>query len=114
MRVLWALCLVGCAAGEPNSDTGLALCDEPPVLTWENFGHGLMVERCQSCHSSSSVRRNGAPETVSFDTHDETLEHADRILQRVVIDQTMPPQGGIDAEDLQRVRIWLECWEGVE
>ena len=114
MRAVWLLWSTACAASGPAPDTGQELCDAAPVLTWENFGHGLVVERCQSCHASTASERHGAPDDVVFDTHAETLSHADRILLRVVEEQTMPPQGGISVEDLERIELWLRCEEGVE
>lgn len=95
--------------GLPVSDTGI--CADAPVVTWENYGHGFVLERCQSCHASTSDNRYGAPEGVSFDTKEEALAQADRILARVVDDETMPPSGGVDADDLELVEIWLTCWE---
>lgn len=91
------------------SDTGI--CADAPVVTWENFGNGFVNERCQSCHASTSLTRYGAPESVTFDTKEETLALQDRVLDRVLDQQTMPPEGGITDDDLGLLELWLVCWE---
>jgi uncharacterized membrane protein len=111
MRGIWLMLGVACNGSNAGEDSAAALCIDAPVLTWENYGQGLVVERCQSCHASTSETRNGAPEDVFFDTHEDAISHIDSILQRVVEDQTMPPQGGLDEEDILSVEIWLTCWE---
>ena len=113
MKFLPSMLLLGCGSVERVEDTGIDVCEVSPVVTWENFGHGMVVERCQSCHSSTTDNRNGAPESVYFDTEAATLSHADRILVRVVDEQTMPPQGGIEPDDLERIELWLRCSEGM-
>lgn len=104
--------LAGCAdkgGGETAADTGL--CADAPVLMWANFGEGFMVENCQACHASTSLDRNDAPESVVFDTLDDVKAQVDRILARATGDDpTMPPQGGVDADDRLRLEIWLTCW----
>ena len=111
MRGLWLILGLACSETTAGEDSADPLCSDAPVLTWENFGQGLLVERCQSCHASTSESRNGAPEDVFFDTHADTLSHIDTILRRVVDEQTMPPQGGLDDEDILGIEIWLTCWE---
>lgn len=102
--------LAGCAdKGGIAADTGL--CADAPVLMWANFGEGFMVENCQACHASTSLDRNDAPEGVVFDTLDDVKAQVDRILARATGDDpTMPPQGGVDADDRLRLQIWLSCW----
>ena len=91
------------------SDTGI--CADAPVVTWENFGNGFVNERCQSCHASTSLARYGAPESITFDTKEETLALQDRILDRVVDSESMPPEGGVTDDDLELLQLWLVCWE---
>jgi uncharacterized membrane protein len=116
---LAALALVGlCACGDDGgegkdsplpADTGA--CADAPVLTWANFGAGFLIENCQSCHASTSPDRNGAPESVTFDTEAEALALQDRILIRAAGDAPdMPPEGGITEEDRHRLELWLTCW----
>jgi len=111
--------LVGCGGAADDSaaaaaaaalDTGA--CLEAPVLNWANFGDGFVTENCQACHASTTPDRRGAPPSVTFDTYEETMTHRDRILARSGGDDpTMPPQGGVDAEQREKLAIWLTCWE---
>lgn len=91
-------------------DTGA--CAEAPVLTWANFGDGFVTENCQACHASTTPDRRGAPQTVTFDTYEDTMAHRDRILARSGGDDpTMPPQGGVDAAQREKLTLWLTCGE---
>ncbi len=108
------LLLLACT-GSTGSDSGVETtdaCDDAPVVTWDNFGDGFVTENCQTCHSSTTENRNGAPPTVVFDTREETLAQADAILRAVTSDApTMPPQGGVSDDDRTLVSYWLTCWE---
>ena len=108
-----ALLLTGCGGQTTDSaaDTD-GLCADAPVVTWDNFGDGFLTENCQACHASTTDNRNGAPETVTFDTKEEAMIWADDILQVVTGDApSMPPQGGISDDDRLLVTYWLTCWE---
>ena len=100
----------GDALPQPISDA--PLCDGAPVITWDSWGQGFMVESCQACHASTSGDRRGAPEGVHFDSREATLEIADRVLARATGGApSMPPMGGVLDEDRERLLIWLTCWE---
>jgi len=124
--------MLGCAGGEDTDkdgstsatdDSGVLdsetdggtvadeFCTDAPVVTYENWGEGFMVERCQSCHASGSVERNGAPAEISFDTHDAIVAQTDRILARALDVGDMPPSGGVTEDDLYLLEVWLSCWE---
>ena len=108
MRPIIAILLLSACGDKGTNDSGL--CADAPVVTWENFGAGFMVERCQTCHASTSPNRNDAPEEITFDTEEEVLALADRILDRVLDDaDPMPPQGGVDDDELILVETWLTC-----
>lgn len=92
-----------------TADTGPSLCDDAPVVTWENFGSGFTTESCQACHASTATDRQGAPEAVVFDTEEDVLAHADSILGRVIDTMDMPPQGGVTEDDRYLVEVWLSC-----
>jgi hypothetical protein len=88
------------------------LCVEAPVVTYNNFGEGFMVESCQSCHASTAPDRVGAPESVSFDNVEQCWTWRDRILARAAGDEpTMPPLGGVDEDERLLLQIWLTCAE---
>lgn len=100
--------LVEDSAGTTPFDTGW--CLDQPVITYANFGQGFMTGACQGCHASTATNRYGAPESVIFDTVADCWEHADRILARSTGDNPgMPPQGGVEPDDRERLDIWLSC-----
>ncbi|MES2644925.1 MAG: hypothetical protein V4850_35895 [Myxococcota bacterium] len=91
-------------------DTAAAFCDGVPTLAYTNFGEGFLRESCQGCHASTAPERFGAPEAVTFDTVDDAWTWAARILARSTGDApTMPPQGGVSADDRTRLAWWLRC-----
>lgn len=102
-------------SGEPE-DTGDATVDEEcrdvPLITYSSFGQGFLTFYCQGCHGSGAPVRQGAPESVSFDDHDEALAWMERIYVRTYESRTMPPALGVFDEDLEKLRIWIRCWDG--
>jgi len=89
-----------------------SLCGDAPVVTWDNFGQGFMIENCQSRHATTSPNRYGASPDVHFDTLDDVLERQDRILARAAGENpTMPPDGGVSADDRWLLQVWLTCWQ---
>lgn len=106
--MMWLL--LACATTDSDSDSNE--CADAPVVTWENYGQAILTEHCQSCHASTTNDRYGAPDSVVFDTHEDTLALKARIL--VVTDpdnRTMPPAVALEEIDYERLRIWLTCWE---
>lgn len=101
--------LVAACAVEVGEETG---CSAEPVVTWESFGEGLLVEHCQGCHASSAVDRHGAPIEVVFDTHEDAILRKEDIL-RVATSATpsMPPVLSLGDADRERLRVWLSCYE---
>jgi uncharacterized membrane protein len=101
-----------------STDTGQGaapspdFCDDSPVLSWENFGRGFVLEACQGCHAATAPNRYGAPEEVHFDTAAQTWELAERVLARAAGDYpSMPPLGGTGADDRLLLEYWLSCGE---
>lgn len=81
-----------------------------PVLAYTNFGEGFLRESCQGCHASTTLDRHDAPEDVTFDTVEQVWEQADDILRTATGDDpSMPPQGGVSADDRTRLLWWLQC-----
>ena len=112
MSGLLAVLLSACAGGA--SDSGVDVCADAPVVTYESFGRGFLTQDCQGCHASTVVGddRHGAPDAVAFDDVDAAWTHAERILARASGDApTMPPQAGTTADDRQRLVWWLTCAE---
>ena len=99
---------LSCASSEIPDD-----CETAQVVTWASFGEGFMIENCQSCHSSTSPNRYGAPMDVQFDSHEDVLSWSDSILELSVgHNPSMPPGGGVSDSDLMLLEDWLICWEG--
>ena len=97
-------------SGEPVSPSDCA--DIPPV-NYTNFGQGFLTESCQGCHASTAPNRFGAPESVVFDTVEQAWSWRAVILS-VVIEggaPPMPPAGGLNEADLQRLEWWFACAE---
>ncbi|MFT6145500.1 MAG: cytochrome c5 [Myxococcota bacterium] len=102
MRGVLLLALVGCS--EPP------ICDDAPPTTWDNFGAGFVTENCQSCHASTSIDRNGAPETVTFDSEDDLWANSPDVLDVTTGDlPRMPPQGGVSDSERERLEVLLQC-----
>lgn len=99
--------LLACSGGEDTDD----FCAEAPVVTWDNYGRDILVQNCQACHGSDVEERYGAPEAITFDTEEDVVTHAGAILDRSTGESpTMPPAGGMDEIDRQRLEVWLTCW----
>jgi uncharacterized membrane protein len=114
LKAIWMLAAIAALAGcGGDPEAADPQCTDTAVLTWENFGQAFVVTNCQSCHATTAADRHGAPDSVVFDTRDDVLDQADRILARVTSDSpTMPPGGGVSAESLHKVSVWLTCFEG--
>ena len=112
MRALLLLVL-GCGdapkeASPAAEDTGL--CATAPVVTYENFGQGFLIETCGTCHAAASPDRHGAPAEVVFDTEAQAIALADAILASATGPApTMPPRGGVTDDDRLLLELWLTC-----
>jgi uncharacterized membrane protein len=101
--LLWA-----CSGGDSAADSGP--CASAPLVTWDNFGRGFLTENCSTCHAATAPDRHGAPDDVVLDTAAEAWAWKDRILARsAVTPPTMPPEGGISADDQTKLQDWLVC-----
>lgn len=119
--MMWVIALLACGGSEAI-DTGsyassIGPCDDVPVLTWENFGEGFLRENCESCHAQAAPYRSSAetppPTSIHFGDKDTALALRDQILDSAGGDTPrMPPRGGVDAEEREKLNIWLRCWEG--
>jgi hypothetical protein len=119
--VIALLLMLSCGGGSEGDDTGTTVptggCHDAPVLTWENFGQGFMLEHCQSCHATAAPYRsqteNPPPEAVTFDTHEQTTALRTLILAVSTGEApSMPPRGGVSPIDIDKLDIWLNCGEG--
>lgn len=98
------LLLLGCI--DKPADSGPS-CET--AVTWQNFAQGFFLSYCQSCHASTTANRHGAPEGVDFATEEQTRAQADAVRRVVLTNDTMPPGGGLLADDIALLAEWLEC-----
>ena len=103
---------LGCASDseEESEDTAYPVCDTGLEVTWLNWGEGFLLTHCSGCHSSEAPERHGAPEGVNFDTEKEALDGAAAIVRVVLEEQTMPPAGGIQDDEMALLEAWLSCF----
>ena len=96
--------LLACQTGEALDSVG---ADCP--LTWDGWADGFFTTYCRTCHSEESSERHEAPVGVDLESAEDVLDWADRIYERVLLDETMPVGGGVPQEDLERLSIYLSC-----
>lgn len=110
-RGLLALVLLVACSDKGGVDSA-GPCSRSPPLTYDNFGHGLLNQYCNGCHSSilPEDARENAPVGVDFNTYEGVLTWAERIQARATPDgATMPPGGGPDATDRAMLDEWITC-----
>ena len=113
IRTTLLLSLVLSCKGEPEPEPEppeADPCADVPMLTWDSFGRAFLTENCNGCHAATTLDRNEAPIEVNFDTPEQAWALSGRILARSTGETpTMPPNGGVDPDDLTRLEWWLEC-----
>lgn len=88
-------------------DTGL--CVHTP--TYDDWTKGFLDGKCQSCHSSATTNRHGAPAEITFDGENEAIYWSKDIHRSVLEEQRMPPSGGITDVEYQLLEEWISCVE---
>ena len=78
-------------------------------LEWNTGIHSFFVSYCGACHAANTPDRHGAPVSVTFDTEEEARSWAARVWQTVLVQESMPPAGGVFPEDKERIQEWLQC-----
>lgn len=96
-----------CTAG--TGDSGVDPCSTS-TLSWNEPGNGLLLEYCDTCHSATSENRNGAPDTVTFDTEAEVAALQASMI-RMIDAGSMPPGMPIAEQDKTLLLDWLGCME---
>jgi uncharacterized membrane protein len=104
--VTWALlALVGCADPDPAPEP---VDSSLPITTWATWVEPFFLTYCTSCHAADAAYRYGAPPSVTFDTPEQVLDRADRIIAALGPEGgRMPPGGGVPVEDIDRLAAWL-------
>lgn len=107
LLALWIAC-----TGLPDDSGPTAVvdpCADAPDANWGSFGDGFFGFYCRGCHSAETPARNGAPVEVNFDSLADVRTHADRIRVRVLDEMSMPVGGGVYADDLVLLDVFLRC-----
>ena len=84
-------------------------CAASPDVTWDNWAGGKLETHCQGCHASQTPDRYGAPDAVAFDTEADARRWRDRIYQRTLVSEEMPPAGGLTDDDKYLLTVFLAC-----
>jgi uncharacterized membrane protein len=103
--IIWAI--LCCVSSKQTQDTSSENCSLTP--TYEEWAYGFFRGKCQSCHASNTTERYGAPEHITFDNYEQIQIWIEAIEQTVLINQTMPPSGGITDEETILLQQWLSC-----
>jgi len=106
------LASVGCGdeivgQGVPLTNT----CLREPPLDYDNTGDGLIGRHCRPCHSRyvREAFRAGAPMGMDFDDEQDVHDWAVLIEEQAIELQTMPPAGGMQAEERIQLDEYLRC-----
>lgn len=86
-------------------------CQRRPALNYENIGEGLIERHCRSCHGrfQTGPQRSRAPIGVDFDDEADVIEFANAIFETAVLEQSMPPAGGMLEVERELLNEWLRC-----
>ena len=111
--ILTTLMLGSCTTAPPAEDSATATsdaCDDIQYdVSWTDIGRPFFKTYCTACHSVDAPERFDAPESCNFDTEEDVITWAERIEVRVLDEGTMPVGGGVPEEDLELLRVYLEC-----
>jgi len=84
-------------------------CADQRDVTWQNWGKGFFLTYCDGCHAETALDRHGAPDSATFDSLAQVRDWAERIDVRTLVDQDMPPGGGVLLEDQALLAAFLAC-----
>lgn len=98
-----ALISAGCGTGP------LGECP-PNSKNQQDLGSFVLYTTCTGCHSSSLTgeEREGAPAGSDYDNPELVRPQSEEIYEWVQ-SGTMPPDGGLNAEQMEAVRVYLAC-----
>ena len=111
LSLIFPMCLfVGCASKSADTASLEAACTtiDSSDVTWNTWSQGFFMTWCQACHSATTQNRHGAPEGIDFDTETEVMQWRERILIRVIVDQSMPLGGGLSSADLDLLQRYFD------
>lgn len=106
--------------------TGVALLSKPGVVQQNDCSKTTEMDevietvsrRCASCHSltPSDPSLTAPPNGIIFDTPESVISLKDRILERTVLTQTMPPANktGMTSRERQIINCWASGWDSID
>lgn len=102
---MWLLLLLACGQHDGISAPADASCG-----TWASVGQPVLLGQCTACHASGRIgdQRHEAPDEVNLDSLAGAREWSEAIAAQVRAG-TMPPGGGLSAEDAEDLLDWLDC-----
>jgi uncharacterized membrane protein len=79
------------------------VCGATPT-SFSNDVHVIFQTSCakSGCHNAAS----GAGGVV-LETYDQIISKIDRIQQRALVEQTMPPTGPLSTKDINTIQCWI-------
>ena len=109
-HLLTLMLTTGCATNTTDSGSAAAECAtiDPTDVTWNTWAQGFFMTWCQACHSATAENRHGAPTGTDFDTEKSVMEWRERIVTRVLEDQSMPLGGGLSSDDLALLQRYFD------
>ena len=105
------LILLSCGGVQHDSSSP---CHDAQHVEWNYWAEGFFDTYCRGCHSSTAVGRFGAPDAINFDSESEVISQANVIYDSVIVRQTMPKGGGLEDKEMESLKVYLQCWGGVE
>ena len=87
-------------------------CPEDSIVTWQTFGAAFVRTWCTSCHSADLPEgmRRDAPLDVNLDTAGGVRRNLERVWSQAADgNAVMPPLGGPDRAERERLGEWLAC-----
>ena len=100
----------GCTVNTTDSASAEVDCmtADATDVTWNTWAQGFFMTWCQACHSATAENRHGAPVGTDFDTEKSVMEWRERIIIRVIDDQSMPLGGGLSGDDLALLQRYFD------
>jgi uncharacterized membrane protein len=103
-----ALGLAACGGGDDGDGNGGDPCSDAPA-----FVEVTAFQVCSNCHSSTKegAARNGAPDSINFDTYAGAAPNAGRAASQVRQGKMPPPASDFSVTSEQRSTLekWSEC-----
>ena len=108
--LLTLMLTTGCTVNTTDSASTEVACTaaDPTDVTWNTWAQGFFMTWCQACHSATAENRHGAPAGTDFDTEKSVMEWRERIITRVLEDQSMPLGGGLSSDDLALLQRYFD------